>query len=133
MDVHPSVPEARELLERGMACVNTRDIDRMLDLVHPDARWLAPTGATSADAYEGREGVRQFINEWLEAWEGFHQELLDLNCEGDRVLARVRIRARGETSGVEFDADVGYIVEIADGTLKTFELYTNYDEAVAAF
>ena len=123
----------RGLLERGMACVNARDIDGMLDLVHPDARWSAPTGATSADAFEGREGVREFIHEWLEAWDGFHQELLDLELSGSRALARVRVRARGETSGVEFDADVGYVVEVADDQVISFELFTSYDDAAAAF
>jgi ketosteroid isomerase-like protein len=124
--------EARSLIEQGIACVNARDIDGVLELVHPDSRWLAPPGANSP-VYAGREGVRQFISEWLEAWDGFHQELFELELVGDRALARVRARARGEGSGVELDADIGYVVRFADGLLVSLELFTKYDDALAKF
>lgn len=126
--------EARAQLERATAFVNTRDLDGLLDLVHPEIRWIPPPGSADRAVFEGPEGVRAFMTEWLEPWDAFHQELLELEMKGGRGLARVRIRARGHASGVEIDVEGGYVAEFDDaGLVRRMELYPSYAAAAAAF
>lgn len=126
--------EARARLERAVAFTNARDLDAVLDMVHPEARWIPPAGGSQDVVYEGREGVRTFITEWLEPWDAFHQDVIDVQVKGARSLARIRVRARGKASGVELDLEAGYVTEIDDdGLLRRMELYASYSDAKAAF
>ena len=127
------IEDARGLLERAFACVNEGDIEGSLEVAHPDIRWLPPEGGASPSVYEGLEGVRAFTAEWLDPWDEFQQELIDIEMKGDRSLAKVRVTARGESSGVPFQVEVGYINEYRDGKISRMEIFPQYSDAAAAF
>ena len=65
----------------------------------------------------GRDEVRAFAEGDGQMWEGGHlayqsKELIDA---GDKVLAFVRVRGRGQASGVEVEADTWAVWTFRDG------------------
>ena len=124
---------AKELITEGLRRMNRGDVDGMLELLHPEVRWRAIPGPAGADLYEGHEGVRKFIGEWLEAWDAFEQELVDIETRGDWALARALIRTRGGISGIEFETEVTYVMQARDEQLARMEMFATYDEGRAVW
>ena len=109
--------------------MNAGDVDGMLEGVHPDVEWQAPPGPSGSPVFCGHEGVRQFVAEWLEAWGKFEQEIRELELEGDWGVARIGLRTRGESSGVEIEAEGGYLMGLRDGLLVHMRIFTSFAEA----
>jgi ketosteroid isomerase-like protein len=120
------------LLEQSLARMNAGDLEGVLEGVHPDVVWYAPPEAT-ASAYRGRDGIREFVAEWLEAWGKFEQEVREVRTEGDLAVARIGLRTRGEASGVEVEQEGGYVMQLRDQKLVEMRIFMTFDEALAAF
>ena len=125
--------DAEELIAEGLRRMNRGDLDGMLELLDPEVRWRAFPGPAGADLYEGREGVRKFVGEWLEAWESFEQELLDVRVRGNWAIARAVIKTRGGISGIEFENEVTYLMERRGDKLVRMEMFQSYEEGLAAW
>jgi ketosteroid isomerase-like protein len=113
--------------------MNAGDADAMLELVHPDVVWHAPPGPEGPLVFEGHEGVRQFLAGWLEAWGRFEQEVREVELHGDWRLARVMIQTRGEISGIEMEAESGYLMRVQGNLLTYMRIFMSYDAARAAW
>jgi ketosteroid isomerase-like protein len=50
-----------------------------------------------------RDGFRRFMLRFLDEWEGFTMEALELEDLGDKILVTERQRATGQGSGIEID------------------------------
>jgi len=74
------------------------------------------------------------VRSWFEpdAFAEQHSELLDFNVSGDRILARVRTRMQGASSGIELDGG-GWVVFTFDqaGLVRRMEIFLEYDETEA--
>ena len=67
-------------------------------------------------SYRGREGVAEFAQRWMEAFERFsmqRQELIDAG--NDRVFASYRQSAIGKGSGVPIELEYFAIYEVENG------------------
>src|SRR5436189_6386702 len=82
-----------------------RDFDAIGALVTPDVELVDPD-LPGGGEFRGPDGVRQFAQQWLEAFEELDVEIERLVPAGDRVVACVHQRGRS-TSGVP--------VELRDG------------------
>jgi ketosteroid isomerase-like protein len=81
----------------------------------------------------GRDEMRAWIERERQMWEGDHvgyepKELIDA---GDKVLALVRVSARGKASGVEVEAYTWNVATFRDG--KQVEMTYFGDDRAAAF
>ena len=81
----------------------------------------------------GRDEMRAWMERERQMWEGDHvgyepKELIDA---GDKVLALVRVSARGKASGVPVEAHVWAVCRFSDGKLVEWT-YFGHDR-VAAF
>jgi ketosteroid isomerase-like protein len=56
-----------------------------------------------------RDGFRRFMQRFLDEWEGFTMEALEMEDLGDKVLITERQHATGHGSGIEID-QVFYVV-----------------------
>jgi ketosteroid isomerase-like protein len=125
--------ESEELIAEGLRRMNAGDLDGMLELLHPEIEWSAITGPAGADVYRGHEGVRRFVGEWLEAWDTFSQELVDVRARGEWALVRTMIRTRGGISGIEFATEVTYLMQRRGDKLARMEMFQSYEEGLAAW
>ena len=81
----------------------------------------------------GRDKMRAWMERERQMWEGDHvgyepKELIDA---GDKVLALVRVSARGKASGVPVEAHVWAVCRFSDGKLVEWTYFG--DDRAAAF
>ncbi len=123
--------------ERGWAAFSRGDdevillfIDRDVELNHAGLPALPGLAAS----YRGSEGFLEFGRLWRGEWAGSQvthtpEALIDL---GDRLVWRVRLTARGATSGVSVDQTCGFVQWFADGALVRSDAYWQWSECIKA-
>jgi ketosteroid isomerase-like protein len=114
-------------LRRFHDVFNRRDIEAVVQLVHPDFELVRAGGMSSV------KGVAA-LREWMEpdAFEEQRVEPLDFRVNGDKVLVREHVTARGAGSGIEMDV-VGWFVWTLDdhGLVKEIQGFLPHEEAEA--
>lgn len=94
---------------------------------------IVPLRAALEDTvYRGPDAPRQFVEALGEAWESMHFEGYEVRRVGDRVLARMSLRARSRDAGIDLDVDVGAVFQVRDGRVTHIHTFTNPADAVAA-
>ena len=82
--------------------------------------------------YEGAEGARQFLADWVGAWEDWQLEVKDLLDAGDHVVALVHQSGRSKTTGLEVDMDFAQVWTLDNGKQTHMRMYADPDEALRA-
>jgi ketosteroid isomerase-like protein len=83
--------------------------------------------------YEGIEGARNFMRDWLEAWDDWTLDLEELHdAGGDQVVAILRQRGRSKISGLTVDMVFGQVWTVRDGKQTRMVMYADRAEALAA-
>jgi ketosteroid isomerase-like protein len=123
-----------DLAREALDCFRRGDVDALLDRTAGDQLvTFSPETVPNGGTYHGREGYLEWISAWLEAWESFSIELLEIEALDDRwVVSTVHQSAIGKGSGVPVELDSYFLAEIVDGTIQRIELYLDRAEALAA-
>ena len=125
-----------ETFRRGFAAYQRRDIETVLDTLHPDVEWhplLPVLLGGEATVYRGHEGVRELVRELDEAFVGFQADLSEIRDLGDeRVLVIGRLRGRGKESGAETESRVVWLAEFKNGKGIRMREYLNPEDALEA-
>ena len=105
------------MVRRWVAAINRADADELIRLADPSIDYLPYLGSVSgeAGAYRGHEGLRQYVRDLAEAWSAYSVEIHDLEDLGDEVLMEGRLRATGQTSGLEVDAEMAWVHSFRPG------------------
>jgi ketosteroid isomerase-like protein len=84
-------------------------------------------------------GVHRGLDEYREVLEGFFEALSQMTAEieetfdaGDRVVVFVRWRARGTSSGAEWEMRPGQVFTLRDGKIAKQEVYLDRSRALEA-
>ncbi len=83
-------------------------------------------------AYEGVEGTREFLADWVGAWEDWRLEVRELIDAGDDVVAVVHQSGRSKATGLEVDMDFAMVWTMKDGKQTRMRMYSDPDEALRA-
>jgi ketosteroid isomerase-like protein len=111
-----------------------RDIDALLEVVHPDAEARPILGANiGISVYRGREGLREWFRDLHQEWEQFQTRVTQIEARDDRALLTIQIQARGRASGVVIEGDLYHLVELRDGLILRLEAFRDRDGALKAF
>jgi ketosteroid isomerase-like protein len=128
--------ENLELAQETYAAMNRGEIDRMLELMHPDYEFHTGVRVPSIPAVvRGREGLRAWISQWyVEPWEDQLQMDVERIEELDdgRVLALLTLRATGRESGVEVDTEYAHILTFRDGLCLRMDGFPRWRQALDA-
>src|SRR5688572_14581195 len=108
--------------------------DYLAETHAPDFVWDMSKfrGWPEQQTYEGAEGARAFLRDWLEAWDDWELEVEALHDAGDKVVAIVRQRGRSKASGLPVDMAFGQVWTIRDGKSARMEMYADPVEALEA-
>jgi ketosteroid isomerase-like protein len=71
-----------------------------------------------AGTYRGGRVAFDAWRRWLEAWEDFSMELVDLIETGEEIVSLNRLRGRGRESGATVDAETGVIFDCDRGIIR---------------
>ena len=102
------------------------------DLMSPDFVWDMSTfrGWPERKTYEGIEGTREFLEDWVSAWEDWRLELKDLIDAGDQVVAIVHQSGRSKATGLPVDMTFAQVWTLEDGKQTRMRMYADPDEAL---
>lgn len=109
------------------------DFDLVFDLLDAEIVWTAIEGAPDAGTYRGYDGVRAFMQDWLDDFD-FEWWRLEESIEvGDRLVCLQRARGTGKGSGVTSDISYACVYSFGEAE-RIVELneYATWDEALAA-
>jgi ketosteroid isomerase-like protein len=111
---------------------NRGDVDALLALAAPDVEVYAPPDSPNPGRYVGYEGYLRWSEQWLEAWETFTLDVIDIEAVGDRhVVAVVRQNGRGRLSGLALTMEAAQLYEVdEDGKIVRFELHDERNRAL---
>lgn len=94
---------------------NASRYDEFWELIDPDCVLATDPGWPGGGRYEGKEGCRRFVDQFLEAFGGIRLEQVGpTEAIGRCALLRARWVGSGLTSGIEASSDEFSIVMLAD-------------------
>jgi len=104
-----------EIVRKGLEALQRRDLDTGLQLVASEFIGYPLSAGIGPDVFRGREGIRTWMQEFFSAWDQADLDVLELIDAGDEVIARVRWRLRGRSSGLETEREYSAIYTFHDG------------------
>jgi ketosteroid isomerase-like protein len=106
----------------------------LTEAIHPDFVWDMSTfrGWPERKTYAGIEGAREFMDDWLDAWDDWELELEELRDAGDSVVGVVRQRGRSKATGLPVDMHFAQVWTYRDERQIRMQMYANPDEALEA-
>jgi ketosteroid isomerase-like protein len=119
------VPGGSEFVARMYAAINARDRLAIKTLSAPDI-----VVATTVEAYRGAEALLEWLDEGDDAFDDFSVELLEVQELAGHVVASLRQRGRGKTSGAEVDHRFTHVWTIHDGRAIRLQSFAHRDDAV---
>jgi ketosteroid isomerase-like protein len=109
-----------------------RDVDAILALHHPEWEGFIPDEYPVAGTWRGHDGVRRFMQEWLDSFDQFSIEPGEFIDADDAVVVAVRYRGRGRSSGIETTDRWFYAYRLREGKVIGWRPYRERGEALAA-
>jgi ketosteroid isomerase-like protein len=122
-----------EVVRRGYELFATTG-DVSDELATPDFVWDMSNfhGWPEQQLYEGVDGARAFLADWMDAWEDWKLELDSLHDAGDKVVALVRQRGRSKAAGMPVEMYFAQVWTLRDGKQSRMDMYSDPDEALEA-
>jgi hypothetical protein len=123
-------PDLDELTRRLTDAFNRRDFDAIMAAYSPSPVW--DTSAVGLGTHGGREAVRAFHEDWLQAYEELEMvstELLDLGNGVSVTVFDQRGRPNGGSAFVELR--FALVTVWTEGLVEQIIAYTDVDEARA--
>ena len=102
------------------------------ELATPDFQYVEPPEWPGAGIYEGLDQYRLVLEGFFEALSEMTAEIEETFEVNDRVVAFVRWRARGTSSGAELEMRPGQLFTFRDGKIARQEVYLDRDDALEA-
>src|SRR5215207_2202048 len=122
-----------ENFRRGNEALERGDLDDALieELIDPEVIF-EPLRAPVSGAYNGHEGIRQFIADTAESFDVFRFDRPDIRDLGDRVLAIGTLHIRARQGGIETDVPTAGIATYRDGRLVHWKDFGDKGKALEA-
>jgi ketosteroid isomerase-like protein len=122
-----------ETIHTAYEAWSRRDVDALVEVVHPDAEARPILGANiGVSVYRGREGLREWFTDLHQEWETFQTRVTRIDERGNRAVLTIDIHARGRASGVVIEGDLYHLVELREGMIMRLEAFRDKDAAMQA-
>jgi ketosteroid isomerase-like protein len=109
------------------------NFDLVVELLDSAIVWTAIEGAPDAGTYRGHEGVRAYMQDWIDDFD-MHEHAIEESFEvGDRLVCALRGRATGRASGATTEIDYACVYTFGnDERIVQLNEYATRAEALAA-
>jgi len=94
---------------------NRGDVDKALELLHPQPELHQPPEVVDADTYIGLEAFLRGMSLFTEEWDDPRFEPQEVDEVDSSVLMRVRISGRGKRSGLQMTTEFFHVWTLRDG------------------
>jgi ketosteroid isomerase-like protein len=111
-----------------------RDLEGVFAIATDDVEVGGDPELPNSGSYHGHEGFLTWIAQWLDAWDEFRIELVDVEAiDDEHVVVDVNQHGRGRGSGLEVtQRGLAYLVRVRHGRIKRLFLYPDRAAALAA-
>ena len=93
--------------------------EAVINRLHPEAEW---DWLLSPQIFRGRDQLLRAVADWIDTMDDWRVELQELiDGRGDRVLAILRVMARGKSSGIPVDQRSFTAITLRDGKIARIE------------
>jgi uncharacterized protein len=121
-----------ETVRRSYEALNRGDIDGALEALDPEVEWRESRELPETGTYHGRDAVRRFLEQFLESWHEFRQDVEELIEADDKVVVFLHLSARGRESGALVDARYAHVWAMRDAKAVQVDAYYDRQEALEA-
>jgi ketosteroid isomerase-like protein len=121
-----------QVVKAVFAAFAERDVERVLDLMHPEIEFTTVTSdyAGRTDPYRGHEGIRQYFRDVALVWDDLRLTPREFREIGDSVLVTGRVSAHSIARIV--DGSTGWVWRVRDGRVVYGRVYASAADAEAA-
>jgi ketosteroid isomerase-like protein len=119
-------------LKAAYAALGEGDQSAALAMLAPDCEWRESAELPGVETVRGREAIGDFLADFLDPWERFHQVIEDVVVRGDRVGLTIHMTAVGRASGVELDTRYAHVWTMRDGLGARVDAYRDPEAARSA-
>jgi uncharacterized protein len=125
--------EHLEIIRRVYAAFNSGDMERVLALIHPDFETaVGPELSAEPDTYRGHDGIRRYFNSFREAMDEIQFQHEGFRKSGASVVVAVRLRAKGRSTRILVEQQLGQVWTVSDGKAIQVRSYVSYPAALKA-
>ena len=113
---------------------NAQDTAAWIAGFHPSVQYISSVTASlyGHGEYHGREGLRRFVDQYLETWESFRLEPLEYIPIADKVVVAMKATGRGRGSGVVVNQELAHVWTFEDGLPIRHESFLTREAALEA-
>jgi ketosteroid isomerase-like protein len=106
-----------DVVGRSFEAFNARDVNELVGLSTPDCEWLPFRAQLEGIVYRGHDGIRRFVSDIDDDWEGYQVDPFEFHGRGERVAVVGQVRAVGRGS-VDIDSIAGFVFELRCGRIR---------------
>jgi hypothetical protein len=121
-----------ETLQAAFDAYYRGDTERLAELADPGLVVTQLEELPDAQAFHGRRGFIEAIDNWERVWEDLRIEILRTRDIGDHVITTVRQRARGRGSGIDVEAGFAFVFSLKAGKVVRWRMFADEAEALEA-
>jgi ketosteroid isomerase-like protein len=122
-----------EIVRESFEAIGRGDLERLLELYHPEIEFLPLTGTrVETGGYRGHQGVREYFAEAAEVWDQVRPVAGEITTVGDEVVVFGHCAVRGKASEIETDAPMAWVVTVRDDKITRHRVFRTNDEALEA-
>ena len=119
-------------LRRVLGAFNAGDTEALIASFDRQAEvHTKVAGLGEVTIYRGRDGVKSWLADLNETFDGMRQEVEAFFDLGDQALTFYVLRGRGRQSGVETSMWFASVTTMRDGLIVSWKVYPDKDEALA--
>jgi ketosteroid isomerase-like protein len=104
------------------------------EILAPEFVWDMSTfrGWPEQQTYDGAEGMRQFLKDWMSAFEDWRIEVEALHDADEHVVAVCRQSGRAKVTGMPVNMLLAQVFTLRDGLETRMQMYADPAEALKA-
>ena len=121
-----------EILRAAFAAWNAGDMEAVFAHFHPELVYHPRADEPDPSPHVGRNAYERLVYGFVESFSEVTFEVLELIDAGDRVVALIREREIGRTSGAPVDARHVAVWTLADGKVVRMQIFDNREQALKA-
>jgi ketosteroid isomerase-like protein len=119
-----------ELLREAVDAFNREDrgaIDRLLD---PEVELVNALSEIRGKPYEGHGGAHQWVDDLSTTFDSVGISVDEVeDVRGDRVLGLGRLQVKGRSSGLDYDRELGFVMDLRHDRIHRIWVFLDHDEA----
>jgi ketosteroid isomerase-like protein len=121
-----------ELVRRIYEAGNQRDYDGVVSYFHPEIEFHAFPRSSEVGVYQGKQALREYIEDVWEHYERLRIEVEELLDAGDQVVAVTTLHVVPKRGQQEMTLHIVEVYAIRDGLVAERRSYSTRNEALEA-